>query len=89
MVITAAVIHDGYIEQFLCFTGDSASILRIRAVRGANGKFKPIVRDMVTGIALAVGGIPDGYDDPQDCLRVAQDLAIGFITENIEKVVPL
>jgi hypothetical protein len=87
MIITEAVIHDGYIERQLMFISESAPIMKLRAVRGADGKYQPIVRDYATGVALAVGDIH--YRNPLDCLRAAQNLAINFITENIERVVPL
>jgi hypothetical protein len=88
MIITEAVIHDGYIERQLMFISESAPIMKLRAVRGADGKYQPIVRDYATGVALAIGNIPS-YTNPQDCLRAAQNIAINFITENIERVVPL
>jgi hypothetical protein len=87
MLITEAVIHDGYIEQQLMFVSESAPILKLRAVRGADGEYQPIVRDYTTGIALAMGDI--FYTNPLDCLRAAKNIAINFISENIEKVVPL
>jgi hypothetical protein len=88
MVISHPEIHDGYIEQQLMFVSESAPIMKLRAVRGADGKYQPIVRDFTTGITLAIGSIPT-YTNPQDCLRAAQNIAITFITENIERVVPL
>ena len=87
MLITDAVVHDGYIERLMCFVSESAPILKLRAVRTAEGKYEPIVRDYATSVALAVGNIR--YVNPKDCLRAAEHIAINFITENIERVVQL
>ena len=87
MIITQALVHDGYVERHLKFLSVSAPILKLRAVRGADGKYEPIVRDYATGARLVSGGIR--YTSQRDCLRAAEHLAVNFITENIERVVPL
>jgi hypothetical protein len=63
----------------MSFVEDSAPVVKLRAVLTAEGKYKPIVRDYNTGLALVVGMIR--YTNPQDCLRAAQNLAINFISE--------
>ena len=86
MIITAAKIHDGYVEQKLMFVSTSAPILKLRAVRNFKGEYEPIVRDYATGVRLVSGDVR--YVNLKDCLRAAEHLAINFITDNIEKVVP-
>ncbi len=86
MLITEAVIHDGFVEQQLSFVCGATPILKLRAVRNAEGKFKVVIRD-ANGMALVVLDAPS-YANSQDCLRAAERAAVNFIIENLERVVP-
>jgi hypothetical protein len=87
MVITGASIEDGYIERIVSLLEDSTPVLKLRAVLHSDGKYKPIVRDFNTGMAVAVGNI--SYQNPQDCLRAAQNMAINFIETSLKGITQL